>query len=106
MKEVKWRWDMGCYIAFCPYCNEPAYFDEHCEFCGKEYKWKEGRHKPRQVYVGKYTIIQAPSRTVFAYDNDRGRLVWHSACTKRLSKRNLKKFAEAMIKEGATDERN
>ena len=94
MKKVKWRWDMGCYIAFCPYCNEPAYFDEHCEFCGKEYKWKEGRYKPREGVVGKYTVIQTSSRGIYIYDNDRNKLVSHASCTKRKSKRQLKKMVE------------
>ncbi len=90
MKKVKWRWDMGCYIAFCPYCGEPAYLEDRCEFCGKEYKWREGRYRPREVVVGKYTVVQTSGNSIYITNNEVNRLVYHATCTKRLPKRKLK----------------
>ena len=102
MKKVKWKWDMGCYIAFCPYCGEPAYWEDHCEYCNKKYKWKEGRYKPREVVVGKYTVVQTSGKSIYIYYNDDNKLLYHSTCTKRLSKRQLKGFVKQL--KGAYDE--
>ena len=90
VKKVKWKWDMGCYIAFCPHCGEPAYADSFCEFCGKEYKWKEGRYKPREVVVGEYTVVQTSDKSIYVYKGED--MVMHMSCTKRKSKRQLKKM--------------
>ena len=92
MKKVKWKWDMGCYIAFCPYCGEPTYWEDHCEYCNKKYKWKEGRYKPREVVVGKYTVVQTTSKAIYIYDGER--IVYHASSAKRMSKRQLKKMVE------------
>ena len=91
MKKVKWRWDMGCYIAFCPYCNEPAYEKDYCVFCFKDYKWVD-KSKERMVIVGDYTIIQASNKHIQVYKD--GRMVFHASCTKRLSKRKLRGYAK------------
>ena len=104
MKKVKWKWDMGCYIAFCPHCGEPAYSDSFCEFCGKEYKWREGRYKPREVVVGKYTVTQTTGKSIYITDTEEHKLVYHLTCTKRLPKWKLKGFVKHL--KGATDERN
>lgn len=92
MKKVKWKWDMGCYIAFCPFCGEPAYWEDHCEYCNKKYKWKEGRYKPREVVVGKYTVVQTTSKAIYIYDGER--IVYHASCAKKMSKRKLKGYVK------------
>ena len=104
MKKVKWRWDMGCYESFCPYCDEPTYWEDHCVFCGKEYKWRRGRHSSRSVEVGKYTVVQTTGKSIYIYDNEDNRMLYHATCTKKLSKRKLKGFVKQL--RGATDERN
>ena len=104
MKKVKWKLEMGCYIAFCPHCGEPAYLEDHCEFCGKQYKWREGRYRPREVVVGKYTAVQTSGKSIYITDNDDNRLLYHITHTKRLSKRKLRKFVKHL--KGASDERN
>lgn len=51
MKKVKWRWDHGCYVPLCPYCNDYAYEKDHCVFCNKKYKWV-GKSKERVATEG------------------------------------------------------
>ena len=106
MKKVKWKWDLGCYIPLCPYCNEFAIEQDHCVFCEKEYKWVD-KSKERIVTVDDYTIVQTSNKHIQVYKGER--MVLHASCTKRMSKRKLKKYAdlcEILREEGATDERN
>lgn len=91
MKKVKWRWDMGCYVPLCPYCNELAYEKDHCVFCEKEYKWVD-KSKERIITVGEYTVCQASNNHITIVKDDR--MVMHVSCTKRKSKRQLKKMVE------------
>lgn len=96
-KKVKWRWDMGCYLPFCPYCGEPVYEEydtEKCYFCGQPFKFVKGLHKPRSVTVGKYTITQTTGKSIYARNNETGEIEMHASCTKRKSKRQLKKMVE------------
>ena len=99
MKKVKWliEADGGKY-AFCPYCNEFAYEEDHCVFCGKKYKWVEKGRRSRKVTVGDYTVLQASNNHVSITKG--GKMVYHAQCTKRLSKRNLRKqvaFYECLV---------
>lgn len=91
MKKVKWRWDSGCYVPLCPYCNELAYEKDHCVFCNKEYKWVD-KSKERMVTVGEYTVVQASNNHITICKGDRR--VMHLSCTKRKSKRQLKKMVD------------
>ena len=104
MKKVKWRWDWGCYVPLCPYCNEVAYYKDYCHFCNKPYKWVD-KSKDRIVTVGEYTVIQTSNKHITVRKGDR--TVMHLPCTKKLSKRKLKGYAafcEDLIEEGATDD--
>ena len=91
MKKVKWRWDWECYVPLCPYCNELAYENDHCVFCKKEYKWVN-KSKDRVVIVGEYTVVQTSNNHISITKD--GRMVFHASCTKRKSKRNLKKMVQ------------
>lgn len=107
MKKVEWlaEYDGGKY-PFCPYCHEFAYEKDHCVFCGREYKWVE-RFKDRVVIVGEYTVVQASNNHITITKDDR--MVFHASCTKKMSKRKLKRyvgFYESLIAKGATDEGN
>ena len=100
MKKVKWKWDMGVYVPLCPYCNEPAYEEDHCVFCGKKYEWVEGKHKPTVVEHNGYTIIQCTNNHIQIYKD--GRIVMHASCTKKMTEEELKQqvaFLEDMRKE-------
>lgn len=103
MKKVKWliEGDGKEKYPFCPYCNEFAYEKDHCVFCGKQYKWREGWRKDRVVSVGEYTVVQTTNNHISITKGDR--MVFHAQCTKRLSKRKLKKqvdFYEQLVKGG------
>lgn len=105
MKAVTWirEVDGGLY-PFCPYCGEFAYEKDHCVFCGKKYIMHEKRRE-RKVTVGEYTVVQTSNNNVSIAKG--GSLVYHAQCTKRLSRRELKKqvaFYESMSK-GAADEK-
>ena len=91
ISKVKWRWDWGCFIPLCPYCNEPAYEKDYCVFCLKDYKWVD-RSKERMVIVGDYTIVQTSNNHISVTKD--GRMVLHASCTKRMSKRKLKGYAK------------
>ena len=91
MKKVKWKWDYGVYVPFCPYCNELAYEKDHCSFCLRPYKWVD-KSKDRSVKVGEYTVVQTSSKSIYIYKDDR--TVMHMSCTKRKSKRQLKKMVD------------
>ena len=100
MKKVKWQWDMGVDVPFCPYCDEPAYEKDHCAFCGKKYKWVEGKHKPTVVEYGDYRIIQCTNNHIQVYKNNQ--IVMYSSCTKKLTEEELKAHVDFVrsIREG------
>ena len=97
MKTVKWlKEGDGGKFPFCPYCHEFAYEKDHCVFCGQKYKWREGRPKDRE-----YTVVQTTNNHISITKGER--MVYHAQCTKRLSKRELKKhidFYELLVKGG------
>ena len=103
MKKVKWRWDMGVYVPFCPYCDELAYEEDHCVFCNKPYKWVD-KSKERKVIVGEYTVVQASNNHITIVKD--GRMVYHASCTKKKTDEELKEhvaFYERLVRK---DEEN
>lgn len=90
MRKVKWRWDYGVYMPFCPYCDEPAYEEDHCVFCKKTYKWVEGKYKPTVIEEGEYTVVQSTNNHIQVYKE--GRMVMHSSCTKKKSEQELREM--------------
>ena len=105
MKKVEWRrWYGDILYPFCPYCGEFAYEKDHCVFCEKEYKWVQRGRKGRVVTVGEYTVVQTSNNHISITKGDR--MVYHAQCTKRLSKRKLKKqvaFYETLCAERKGD---
>lgn len=87
-KKINWRWDYGVYVPFCPYCDEPAYEQDHCVFCNKPYEWVEGEHKDTIVKVGEYTVVQTPSNAIYISKNEK--IVLHASCTKKKTEDELK----------------
>lgn len=106
-KKVVWRWDWSVYMAFCPYCDEPAYGTERCEFCGKEFEWVEPKHKPTVVECdGGYTVVQETNNHIMIFDKE-GKMVLHASCTKKKTHEELRKMVDgylALIKKPRIDE--
>ena len=92
MKEVKWRWEYGLCVPFCPYCDEPAYEEDHCVFCGKEYKYTESPVKDttKKVTVGEYTIVQLSNNALYVYKGER--CVMHASSAKKMTEDELKEM--------------
>ena len=101
MKKVKWKWDHGVFVPFCPYCREPAYVKDHCVFCNKKYEWVDDhKHQPTVVEHNGYTIIQCTNNHIQIYKD--GRIVMHASCTEKKTVEELKEqvaFLESMRKE-------
>lgn len=89
MKKVKWRWDYGVYVPFCPYCDELAYEKDKCVFCGKTYEWREGKYRGTEVNVGEYTVYQATDNHIYIY-NAEGNMILHASCRKKMTEDELK----------------
>ena len=88
-KKVKWRWDYGVYIPVCPYCDEPAYYEDKCCFCGLPYKWVD-KSKNTTVSQGEYTVVQVSNNSVYLYKGDA--CVMHCQCTKKQTKSELLEY--------------
>ena len=88
MRKVKWKWDHGIFVPFCPYCKEPAYDKHQCKFCGRKYEWVEGKQQPTVVEHDGYTIIQCLNNHIQVYKN--GSLAMHINCTQKMSVEQLK----------------
>lgn len=90
IEKVKWRWDWDIYVPFCPYCDEVAYYKDHCVFCGNLFEWVEGEVSPSEVTEGEYTVCQSTGGGIYVYKN--GELVMHSQCTVKKTEEELKDF--------------
>ena len=86
-KKVVWQWEYDVYVPFCPYCGELAYEEDHCVFCGRTYEWVEGKHKPKEVTKGEYTIVQHTNNHINLYRD--GKMVMHAACMNPLTEEEL-----------------
>lgn len=104
MKKVKWRWDWGVYVPFCPYCDEPAYVKDQCAFCGRKYKWVDGKYKPTVAVHKGYRAIQSTNNDITIYDED-GDLVIHSACGRKYTEDELKIHIEQVTERMALAKR-
>lgn len=103
--KVKWRWDMGTYVPFCPYCNELAYEKGHCVFCNNQYEWVVGKHKPTTVTVGEYTVVQCTGKHIYIYKGSH--MAFHASCTKKKTEDELREFVgfyERIISERNSNE--
>ena len=87
MKKVKWQWDYGIYVPFCPYCDEPAYEKDKCFACGKPYEWVEGKYKDTIIKHGEYTIVQATNNHISIYKN--GEFIHHAQCDKKMTEKEM-----------------
>ena len=96
IKEVVWRWEYGVYVPFCPYCDEPAYYEDHCFACNRQYKYVEGEHKPTKVSKGEWTAIQATNNHASIYKN--GRMVMHSECNEKKTEEQLLAMVDRFIR--------
>jgi methionyl-tRNA synthetase len=95
-KKIEWRWDCGCYVPFCPYCDEMASYEDRCAFCGKEYEWVEPQHNPTIVQVEEYTVTQATNNHIsITKDN---KMIYHASCTKKMTEEELKKEVDIYLK--------
>lgn len=100
MKKVNWRWDWGCYVPLCPYCDELVHDTEKCVFCGKKYEWVEGKIKPTKVDHEGYTIIQSAGNHLMVYKD--GQIVLYASCTQKMTEKELRDqidFIKEMRKE-------
>lgn len=100
MKKINWRWDYSVYVPFCPYCDELAYEQDKCVFCGKPYKWVEPKYKPKEIQVEGYTVVQSTNNHIQIYD-ETDKMVFHASCNKKLTEQELAeqvKFYKNMCK--------
>ena len=88
MKRIRWRWDFGVYMPFCPHCDEIAWANNRCTFCGKPYRWVEGRVKPKIVTHGEFTAVQGTGKDITVYDGE-GEFIMHASCDKKLTDEEL-----------------
>jgi hypothetical protein len=90
-KNIVWEKGYGEELyPFCPYCGEFAYEQDGCCFCGKPYKWVKEPVRLTIVKVGGHKVIQTSNNHILIY-NAEGRIVYHASCTKKMTKRELKK---------------
>lgn len=93
-KEILYECEWGMLVGICPNCNEIPYSEKVCQFCGQKLIWKEKPKKYQDIVVKKddYVITQIyGSWSVYVEKN--GELISHSICKKRLTKKELLKFA-------------
>lgn len=101
-QKIVWMddYDGGKYPA-CPCCNELAYFPDECCFCGQKFvqddeSLREFNHSV-QIEKDGYTVVQTSNNHIHIYAAD-GTLLSHSACTKKMTEKELEKHLEFMKK--------
>ena len=93
IKKIAWQPEYGEGLyPFCPYCNEPAYEEDHCVFCNKAYKWEDSPIKDTVVRVDNITIAQTSGNGIYIH-SEKG-LIAHMSCTKRMTEEELRELAK------------
>ena len=88
MKKVKWRYEYGMEMPFCPYCDEPIYYKGECSFCGKKHEWENSKQEETVVEDGDYVIVQTPNNHIHIMHC--GRMIVHINCTKKMTEDELR----------------
>lgn len=91
-QEVKWRWEYGLCLPFCPYCDNPAYEEDHCVFCHNKYNYTESPVQDTVVEVGDYTIIQLHNNAIYIYKGKQ--IVMHASSAKKMTEDELREFVK------------
>lgn len=91
MKKVVWKYefDNETKYPFCPYCNEFAYKEEKCLFCGKPYEWVEEETATVLVEFEGYKVVQTSNNHIHLYKDSK--LIMHIPCTRKMTVEELKK---------------
>ena len=101
--KIKYYEDNFVYIGHCPMCNEIAYEQTNCVFCGCEFEKpteeeirakKEANHDI-EVTKGNITLYQVCNSL---YEFRDGNLVSHSTLGKPLTKEELEKMIQEKTK--------
>lgn len=93
-KEIVYEWEYGMLVGLCPNCWDIPYDKEVCQLCGQKLIWKEKPKKYQDIVVkkGDYVITQIyGSWSIYVEKN--GVLISTSVCNKKLTKKELLKFA-------------
>lgn len=107
-QKIVWidDYDGGKYPA-CPNCKEPAYFFDKCCFCGQVFVQNDEDLRQIDHYVqierDGYIVTQAANNHIHIYSAD-GTLLCHTACTKKMTEKELEghlEFMKKVLKEGA-----
>lgn len=97
-KEVKWCYDWGVLIPFCPYCDEPAYEKDKCVFCGKEYITTPKPIPDLEVYGDRFYAVMPSKTSIYIFEQVTGALVCHESVSGKWDKEKLEKHLKEIEK--------
>lgn len=102
VRETNWYKSYGTYAPFCPYCNEPAYGERKCVFCGRRYIRGVKPQPEINVATGDYTASQTHDGTVYIFRGDR--MVFEMPRSEALTEDELKGFIDELLDLGWIDD--
>ena len=91
--------EYGLTLPYCPFCNEPAYDDEYCVFCGAEFikptkeemdEVKKANHEYKVIY--KNVVLIQVGCSVYQYKDNK--LISHWSLAKPFTEEELLKEAK------------
>lgn len=97
--RLVYRIEYDLCLPFCPFCNEPAYDDEYCVFCGAEFikptkeeleEVKKANHEYKVIYKN-VALIQVGC-SVYQYKDNK--LISHWSLDKPFTEEELLKEAK------------
>lgn len=99
--KIKYWDDWGIYIGHCPMCNEIAYEQTNCVFCGcdfeepteEEIKAKKEANHEIEVTNGNVTLHQV-CNSLYKYVD--GKLISHSTLLKPYTKEELERLVKKL----------
>lgn len=89
-KEVKWYYDWGVLAPHCPACDELAYEEDRCVFCGQPFIFTEKPEPDLKVTGEIFWAVMPSQNSIYVFELGTGALVCHESVEGKWDEEKLK----------------
>lgn len=89
-KEVNWYYDYGLLVPHCPACDELAYEEDRCVFCGQPFIYTEKPEPDLKVTGDIFWAVMPSKNSIYVFEQCTGALVCHESVEGEWEEEKLK----------------